>query len=80
MTSHFESAVHAKRVKDAGKEPPYAKKCRLCRTNVEDVTHITGSYPFRSVRYYLPMRHDMVAKRLYSGVRKHIKNGTKGIP
>ena len=45
-------------------------KCRLCKTNVEDVIHIISCCPFMSARYYLPMRHDMVAKILYKEIIK----------
>ena len=45
-------------------------KCRLCKTNVEDVIHIISCCPFMSARYYLPMRHDMVAKTLYKNIIK----------
>ena len=59
-----------KRARDSGKEPPYDNKCRLCKTNVEDVIHIKSCCPFMSARYYLPMRHDMVAKTLYKEIIK----------
>ena len=59
-----------KRARDAGKEPPCDNKCRLCKTNVEDVIHIISGCPFMSARYYLPMRHDMVARTLYKEIIK----------
>ena len=59
-----------KRTRDAGKEPPCDNNCRLCKTNVEDVVHITSCCPFMSARYYLPMRHDMVTKTLYKEIIK----------
>ena len=59
-----------KRARDAGKEPPCDNKCRLCKTNVEDVIHIISCCPFMPSRYYLPMRHNMVAKTLYKEIIK----------
>ena len=88
LTSHFEGYIAAiqeqiiptkylinKRPKDAGKEPPCDNKCRLCKTNVEDVIHTINCCPFKSAHYYLPMRHDMVAKTLYKEIikKKHPK-------
>ena len=83
LTSHFEGYIAAiqdqeipskyllnKRATDAEKEPPCDNKCRLCKTNVEDVIHIISGFPFMSARYYLPMRHDMVAKTLYKEIIK----------
>ena len=76
MTSHFEGCIAAiqeqeiptkylinKRARDAEKEPPYDNKCRLCKTNVEFVIQVAVF--FMSARYYLPMKHDMVAKTLF---------------
>ena len=51
-----------KRATDARKELPCDNNCCLCETNVEEVIHIISCCPFISARYYLPMRHDMVAK------------------
>ena len=83
LTSHFEGYIAAiqeqeiptkylinKRARDAGKKPPCDNKCRLCKTNFEDVIHIISCCPFMSARYYLPMRHDMVAKTLYKEIIK----------
>ena len=83
LTFHFEGYIAAiqdqeiptkyllnKRAREAGKKPPCDNKCCLCKTNVEDVIHIIGSCPFTSARYYLPMRHDMVAKTLYKEIIK----------
>ena len=90
LTSHFEGYIAAiqeqeiptkylinKRARDAGKKPPCDNKCRLCKTNFEDVIHIISCCPFMSARYYLPMRHDMVAKTLYKEmIKKPPKNGS----
>ena len=51
-----------KRQNKAGKEVPCNTKCRLCKHSTEDVNHIISSCPEMSVRYYLPIRHDVVAK------------------
>ena len=82
LTSHFEGYIAAiqeqeiptkylinKRARDAAKKPPSDNKYRLCKTNV-DVIHIISCCPFMSARYYLPMRHDMVAKTLYKEIIK----------
>ena len=82
LISHFEGYIVAiqeqeiptkylinKRARDAEKEPPCDNKCCLCKTNVEDFIHII-SCPFMSTRYYLPVRHDMVASRLYKEIIK----------
>lgn len=74
LTSHFEgyiSVIHEQEIFDnkranvAGKEPSCDNKFRLCKANVECVTHIISSCPFMSARYYLPMRHGMVTKTLF---------------
>ena len=71
MTSHFESYLPAIRDQkiptkflkliDAGITPSGNKKCRLCKSNVEDVNHIISSCNQMSARYYLPRRHDVIA-------------------
>ena len=81
LTSHFEGYIAAiqeqeiptkylinKRARDAEKEPRSDNKCRLCKTNVEDVIHIISCCPFMSARYFLPMRHDMATKTLYKKI------------
>ena len=70
MTSQFEGYLASildqeiptkylinKQQKEAGKET-------TCNTkhSIEDVNHTISSYPEMSVRYYLPIRHDVVAK------------------
>jgi hypothetical protein len=77
MTSQFEgyiTAIHDqeiptkylkhKRQVDAGLIPTTNNKCRLCKTTIEDVNHVICSCPGMSARYYLPLRHDAVAKYL----------------
>ena len=76
ITSHFEGYINAiqdqeiptkylvnKRQKDANLQPTCNNKCRLCKVNT-DVNHIISRCPQMSVRYYLPLRHDLVAKSL----------------
>ena len=83
LGSHFERCISAiqeqeipikvsmnKRAKDAGKEPPCDNKCRLCKANVADVTHLINSCPFISADYYISMRTDMVAKTLFKEISK----------
>ena len=41
-------------------------KCRLCKSNVEDIHHIASSCPQLSSRYYLPLRHNVIAKCAYN--------------
>ena len=74
MTSQFEgylASIHDqeiptkylinKRQKEADKETTCNTKCRLCKDSTEDVNHIISSCPEMSIRYYLPIRHDVVA-------------------
>ena len=77
IISHFDGHINAiqdqeiptkypvnKRQKDANLQPTRNNKCRLCKVNKEDVNHIINGCPQMSVRYYLPLRHDLVAKTL----------------
>ena len=52
-----------KRNKDSGKNPNCNNKCRLCINNAEDISHIVAGCSQMSARYYLPLRHDEVAKQ-----------------
>ena len=83
MTSHFEGYAHAiqeqeistkflinKRMLDAGKTPSMDNKCRLCRQAQEDISHIIGGCSKMSVRYYIPLRHDAVARYIWNAVRR----------
>ena len=45
--------------------------CRLCKNQVEDVFHIISSCSRMSSRYYLPLRHDAIAKYIYE--QQHLK-------
>ena len=75
MTSQFEGYLSSiydqeiptkwlinKRQKDAGKETTCSTKCRLCKHSTEDNNYIISSCPEMPVRYYLPIRHDLVTK------------------
>ena len=53
-----------KRARDSGKNPDCNNQCRLCTTNVEDISHVIASCSHMSARYYLPLRHDEVSKTL----------------
>ena len=53
------------RQRDEGKTPTISNKSRLCKTNIEVITHIISACPLMSSRYYLPLRHDPVAKAIY---------------
>ena len=41
-------------------------KCRLCKSNVEDIHHIVSSCPQLSSRHYLPLRHNVIDKCVYN--------------
>ena len=84
LTSHFTAYACAveeqeistkylinKRQHDEGKTPTITNKCRLCKTNTEDITHIISACPMISSRYYLPLQHDPVAKAIYLEPSSH---------
>ena len=48
--------------KDTGKETTCNTACRLCKHSTEDVDNITSSCSEMSAGYYLPIRHEVVAK------------------
>ena len=50
------------RARDSGKIPDCNNKCRLCTINVENISHIIAGCSHMSTRYYLPLRHNEVAK------------------
>lgn len=83
MTSHFEGFAHAiqeqeistkflmnKRMLDAGKPPTIDSKCRLCGKAPEDISHIICGCSKMSARYYIPLRHDAVARYLWNALRR----------
>ena len=53
---------------DSGQELTCNTKCRLCKNNVEDVNHIISSCPEMSIRFYLPIRHDIIAKTILKAI------------
>ena len=53
--------VHKRQI-DSGQSPATNNKCRLCKINIKDVNNIISSCPKMSTRYYLPLRHDALAK------------------
>ena len=80
-TSHFEAYINTihdqeiptkflinKREKDNNQEITCNNKCRLCKNNVEDVNHIISGCSMMSTRYYLPVRHDVVARTFLNAV------------
>ena len=85
ITSHFESYAFAiseqeintkdlnyRRNKAQNPTVYIDNKCRLCKTSVEDVFHILCSCPKMSSRYYLPLRHDIIAKHIFENLMKKI--------
>ena len=67
-----------KRQRDSGVPPTVNNRCRLCKSNIEDITHVISSCPMMSSRYYLPMRHDPVAKAVFkSHLKKHVGEGVQ---
>ena len=52
--------------KKRSKNTLMSDKCRLCKSNLEDIHHITSSCPQISSRYYLPLRHNVIAKCVYN--------------
>ena len=59
-----------KRARDSGKTPDCKNKCRLCNINIENINHVIAGCPHMSTRYYLPLRHDEVAKAV---LNSHLK-------
>ena len=65
--------IKAKRQKGNTSNTIMNTRCRLCKSANEDVIHIIACYPIMSVRYYLPLRHDVIAKIVYNALT-HKKN------
>ena len=51
-------------------QPEGSNKCRLCKSNVEDVNDIISSCNQMSARYYLPLRHDVIASNVLKMIIK----------
>ena len=62
--------IKAKRQKGNTSNTITDTKCRLCKSANEDIIHIIASCPMMSVRYYLPLRHDVIAKIVYNALVK----------
>ena len=85
ITSHFESYAFAiseqeintkdlnyRRNKAQNQTVYIDNKCRFCKTSAENVFHILCSCPKMSSRYYLPLRHDIIAKHIFENLMKKI--------
>ena len=77
ITSHFEGYINVIQdqeiptkylLKKTSKRHQPTKtsndKCRQRKVNTEYVNYIISGFPQMSVRYYLPLRHDLVDKSL----------------
>ena len=83
LSSHFEGYIQAiqeqeiktkylmrKRAIRSGKEVIVDDKCRLCRKHVEDISHVIAGCERMATRFYLPLRHDEVARSLWNRIRQ----------
>ena len=52
--------------KKRSKNTLMSDKCRLCKSNVEDIHHIASSCSQLSSRYYLTLGHNVIAKCVYN--------------
>ena len=65
MSAIIEQEIPTKYIqKKRRKKTLMSDKCRLCKSNVEDIHHIASSCPQLSSRYYLPLRHNVTANIL----------------
>ena len=61
MSAIIEQEIPTKYIqKKRSKNSLMSDKCRLCKSNVEDINHIASSCPQLSSRYYLPLRHNVI--------------------
>ena len=60
--------IKAKRQKGNTSNTITDTKCRLYKCANEDIIHIITSCPMMSVRHYLPLRHDVIAKIVYNAL------------
>ena len=65
--------IKAKRQKGNTSNIIMNTRCRFFKSAIEDIIHIIASCPMMSVRYYLPIRHDVIAKIVYNALI-HKKN------
>ena len=62
--------IKAKRQKGNTSNTITDTKCRLYKSANEDIIHIITSCPMMSVRHYLPLQHDVIAKIVYNALIK----------
>ena len=60
--------IKAKRQKGNTSNTIMNTRCRLCKSANEDIILIIASCPMMSGRYYLPLRHDVIAKIVYNAL------------
>ena len=87
MTSHFEAYACAIQEEIGTKDligrcnkkvgVHTDNRCRMCKNQVEGVFHIISSCSRISLRYYLPLRHDAIAKYVYEQYRMKLAPGCK---
>ena len=78
ISAIIEQEIPTKNVqKKRSKNTLMSDKCRLCKSNVEDIHHIASSCPQLSSRYYLPLRHNVKVKCVYNKLL--INDGPKTI-
>ena len=88
MTSHFEACACSIQEQQIGPKDLISwrnKKIgvhtdnhsRLCKNQVEDMFHIMSSCSRMSSSYYLPLRHDAIAKYVYEQQRMKLVPGCK---
>ena len=80
MTSHFEGFANAIQEQEIPTKTQlkkwsilpttYDTKCRLCKIKPEDVSHVIAACDKMATRYYLPLRHDVVAKCIWNALHK----------
>ena len=67
MSAITEQEISTKHIQTKrSKNTLMSDKCRLCKSNVEDIHHIASRCPQLSSRYYLPLRHNVIAKCVYN--------------
>ena len=49
-------------------DPSYDSKCRFCHRKTKHILHPSFSCDNLSASYYLPMRHDEVARTIYNSI------------
>ena len=88
ITSHLEAYTCAIQEQEIGTKDLISRRnknvgvpsnncCRLCQNQIEDVFHIISSCSRMSSRYYLPLRHDAIAKYVYEQNRNKLAPGCK---